>query len=118
MRCVAERLVGHVMVLDLRSRAMLGDLGTEVTDTIARLVSRGHRLFILNLDGVSSLDSNGLGDLVGARAAVAAVGGTIKLARVHERVAHPLRIMNLSRALESFDSEEDALESFGEPGAE
>ncbi|MDA1184716.1 MAG: STAS domain-containing protein [Acidobacteria bacterium] len=73
---------------------------------------QGRRAFVLNLAGVSSLDSHGLGDLVGAHQAAAAQGGVVKLANVHERVAHPLDIMNLSKILERFDSEDEALRSF------
>ena len=111
MRCVSERLVGSVTVLDVASRAILGELNTEITDTIERLLEQGRRVFLLNLDGVSSLDSNGLGDLVGAAEAARRQGGTLKLASVNERVAHPLRIMNLSHTLEAFDTEDEALRS-------
>ena len=111
MRCVSERLVGSVTVLDVASRAMLGELNTEITDRIEKLLEQGRRVFLLNLEGVASLDSNGLGDLVGAAEAARRDGGTLKLASVNERVAHPLRIMNLSNMLEAFDTEEEALNS-------
>ena len=113
MRCISERVVGRVTVLDLASRAMLGELNTEVTNKVEALTAQGRRAFILNLDGVSSLDSRGLGDLVGAHQAAATQGGVVKLVNVHERVAHPLNIMNLSKILERFDSEDEALRSFG-----
>ena len=99
-------------MLDLASRAMLGELNTEVTDKIESLLGKGRQAFLLNLEGVSSLDSNGLGDLVGAREAANARGASVKLVHVHERVAHPLRIMNLSKVFEVFESETEALQSF------
>jgi anti-sigma B factor antagonist len=92
---------------------MLGELTTEVTDRVRSLVDAGHRAFLLNLAGVSSLDSHGLGDLVGAYEAAVSEGGVLKLANVQARVAHPLQIMNLSERLQSFETEEDALRSFG-----
>lgn len=119
MRCATERRVGDITVLDLASRAMLGELNTEVTDRIESLVAEGRRRFILNLDGVSSLDSNGLGDLVGAWKAVVARGGVVKLTNVHERVAYPLKIMNVSKTFDCFGTEDDALRSFaGSPESE
>lgn len=112
MRCIGERQVGDVSILQFASRTMLGELATEVTDKITELTSQGHRAFLLDLAAVSSLDSHGLGDLVGAYEAATRAGGTLKLAHVHERVAHPLRIMNLEEKFETFESEEDALKSF------
>lgn len=112
MRCTGERLIGDVTVLDLVSRTMLGELTTDVTNKINDLTAQGRRAFLLNLAGVSSLDSHGLGDLVGAVEAATRVGGSLKLAQVPERVAYPLRVMNLEDKLEAFDSEEDAIKSF------
>ena len=112
MRCLGERVAGEVTVVDLGSRASLSDLSTDVTDKVTELAARGCRAVLLNLDGVSSLDSRGIGDLVGAHQAAVSAGGTLMLSNVHERVAHPLRTMNLSKTLHTFQTEEEALRSF------
>ena len=118
MRCLRERVAGKVTIVDLASRAMIGELSTDVTDKVTELVGRGCKAVVLNLDGVMSVDSRGLGDLVGAHKAAVTGGGSVKLSNLHERVSHPLRIMNLSKMLEAFDTEEEAVSSFdaGTPG--
>lgn len=112
MRCVAERLVGDVIVLDVARRAVLGEVSTEVTDRVLERVREGRRAFLLDLRSVSSLDSNGLGDLIGAYRAAIKHGGTLKLLHVHDRVSHPLGVMNLAKAFQRFDDEAEALRSF------
>lgn len=112
MRCVAERVVGEVVVLDVATRAGLGEVSTEVTDRVRERLGEGRRAFLLNLAGVASLDSHGLGDLIGAYRAASKEGATLKLLGVHERVDYPLRVMNLSKSFERFDDEAEALRSF------
>jgi len=112
MRCVGERLVADVTILDLVGRGMLGEINTELTDKVRARIGERRTKFLLNLDGVSYLDSNGLGDLAGAHQAAAKQGATVKLAGVQQRVADLLRTVNLIKAFEVFDSEEEALTSF------
>jgi anti-sigma B factor antagonist len=112
MRCAGERLVADVTILDLAGRGMLGEINTEVTDRVRALIGERRTKLLLNLGGVSYLDSNGLGDLAGAYQVVAKQGATMKLSNVQQRVFDLLRTVNLAKAFEIFDSEEEALRSF------
>jgi anti-sigma B factor antagonist len=112
MRCVGERLVSDVTILDLAGPGGLGEINTEITDKVRARIGERCTKFLLNLSGVSYLDSNGLGDLAGAQQTAAKQGATVKLSGVHQRVADLLRTVNLIKAFEVFDSEEEALKSF------
>lgn len=112
MRCKTERLVGDVVVLGVGTQG-LGDITAGVTDRIKQLAQEGRTRFVLNLSGASSLDSHGLGDLVGGQQAAARVGARVALCHVHPYVAEPLRIMNVDDLFDVFESEEDAVRSFG-----
>ena len=111
MQCKTERLVGDVVVLEVVVQG-LGDIGTGVTDRIRRFAEEGRTKFVLDLSGVSSLDSHGLGDLVAGQQVVAGVGARVALCHVHPYVAEPLRVMNVVDLFDLFESEQDALQSF------
>ena len=67
---------------------------------------------VLNLGGVSYIDSGGLGTLVGLYTSARAAGGDIKLANLTQRVGDQLQITKLVTVFEVFDSEEKAVNSF------
>ena len=112
MRCGTERRVGKVTILDVAGQVMLGNVETEVTERIRGHLRDGQRAFLLNLDAVTSIDSHGLGDLVAAHEAASQEGATVKLLNVRPRVREPLRVMNLLKFFEMFESEAEAVTSF------
>ena len=80
MSCKAAiRQTGDIAIVDLSGRIVLGDGSGLVRNTIKDLISRGTRSVLLNLGGVSYMDSAGLGELVGAYVSVTSAGGKIKL---------------------------------------
>ena len=111
MQCKTERLVGDVVVLKVGAEG-LGDISTDVTDRIRDLAEEGRTKFLLDLSGVSSLDSHGFGDLIAGQQAVARAGARLALCHVHAYVAEPLRVMNVVGLFNLFESEQDALQGF------
>jgi hypothetical protein len=67
---------------------------------------------VLNLGGVSYIDSGGLGTLVGLYTSAKAAGGNVKLANLTQRVRDQLVLTKLVTVFEFFDSEEQAVASF------
>ena len=111
MQCKTERLVGDVVDLELGAEG-LGDISTDVTERIRDLADEGHAKFLLDLSGVSSLNSHGFGDLVAGQQAAARIGARVALCHVHAYVAGPLRVMNVVDLFDLFESEQDALQGF------
>ena len=106
-----RRDIGRVTVLDLT-----GKLAGEAADTFAadvdRLIATGRTQLILNLAGVSFIDSAALGGLLSKRAAVASAGGQLKLINLTERVRDLMVTTKLEVVFDTFGSEADALASF------
>jgi anti-sigma B factor antagonist len=110
---VQVREVGPVVVLDLAGAfALGGDIGT-LKDKVNSLVFEGRRHLLLNLREVSSIDSSGLSELVGAHGTVTGAGGEIKLVNVASRHRDLLALTRLVTVFETFDTEAEALDSFG-----
>ena len=109
---IQERIVGSVAVLDLNGKLVLGDGDALLKDKIHSLVFQGHKQIVLNLGGVSYMDSSGLGALVASSVTAKSNGGQIKLANLTKRLQDLLSIAKLLTVFDSFDNEAEALRSF------
>jgi anti-sigma B factor antagonist len=109
---ISERVLGEVMVLDLKGKITLGEGDELLKDKVNSLVNQGHRKIILNLADVPYLDSAGLGEVVRAYTTVSRQGGNLKLLNLTKRITDLLAITKLLTVFETFDSENDAVRSF------
>ena len=110
---IAERMVGDVTILDLKGR-FVDDEEEIFRETMNRLVNLGRRKVLLNLDGVTYVDSAGLGMLVSRFIRLQKHDGQLKLCNLHRRSFRVLDVTNLLSVFESFDSESAAINSFGD----
>ena len=101
-----------VTVIDITGRLTLGDAPTVLKDEIRRLIEGGKTSLLLNLTGLTYLDSSGLGLLVGAYAAANRAGGHLKLSNLTSRVKDLLLITKLYSVFEVYDDEASAIASF------
>src|SRR5689334_20985848 len=83
---IAQRKVGHVVVLDFEGRITLGEGAGLLRDTIRGLVALGTRHFVLNFESVKYIDSSGIGEMVIAFSTVSRMGGSLKLSRPGKKV--------------------------------
>jgi anti-sigma B factor antagonist len=109
---IDERLVDDVVILDVRGRMTVSEESTPATDTVRRLLAEGRTRILVNLAHVAFIDSLGIGDLVRGFTATERAGGKLKLCGVHHRIRAVLDATQLSSVIESFESEQDALNSF------
>ena len=110
---IEERVVGEVMVLDLKGKMTLGEGDELLKDKINSLISQGHKKLLLNLEGVPYIDSAGLGEIVRTYTTVSRQGGKLKLLNLTKRIQDLLSITKLLTVFETFDSESEAVKSFG-----
>ena len=109
---IEERIVGDVVVLDLKGKVTLGGGDELLKDKINSLVNQGRRKVILNLAAVPYIDSAGLGEIVRTYTTVSRQGGSLKLMSLTKRITDLLTITKLVNVFETFDSEADAVRSF------
>src|SRR6185437_12241238 len=107
------RRVGDVAVVDLEGRITLGESTGLLRDNFRQLLSQGSKKIVLNLAGVTYVDSAGLGELVGAYTTAKNQGGAVKLLNHQKRLNDLLQITKLHTVFESYDNEEKAVNSFG-----
>lgn len=80
---------------------------------VDKVLSAGTTKILLNLTEVPIIDSMGIGEIVRAYNKVREGGGTLKLVGVTDRVYGALRITQLLELIESFLTEDEAVNSFG-----
>jgi len=109
---IAVRKQDNVAVVDLSGRITLGEASGRLRDTIKGLVTDNTKDILLNLEGVTYMDSSGLGELVGAFATVSNRGGRLKLFGLQPRVHELMNITKLYSVFEIFPDEAQAMQSF------
>jgi anti-sigma B factor antagonist len=113
---ISQRTIGDVVIVDVSGRITLGEGGdAALKQTMQALVEQGRTKLLLNLGDVAYVDSAGLGEIVQSYATVNKNGGTLKLLKVTKRIRDLLSITKLLTVFETYDSETEAVASFGAP---
>jgi anti-sigma B factor antagonist len=109
---VDTRQVGDVTVTDVAGKLTLGEASSTFREALRNLVSQGHKKVLVNLSGVTYLDSSGIGELVAGYTTVSNAGGKLKLVNLTSKVQNPLMTTKLYTVFEVFDDEVAGVKSF------
>jgi len=109
---INQRRAGNVIVLDLKGRVRIGGTSLALHRAIRCLADEGKTQILLNLAGVTHIDSTGLGELISSHITLRDKGGEIKLAHLTERLRELLVITKLLAVFDIYDDEPQALASF------
>ena len=110
---IQERTLQNVVVLDLTGKLTIGEGDELLKERISNLVQQGHHNLLLNLEGVPYVDSAGLGEIVRTYTTVSRQGGKLKLVNLTKRITDLLAITKLLTVFETYESEDEAVKSFG-----
>jgi len=102
---------GGVTVLSCSGRIVFGEEAAYLREMVKSLLQRTKQI-VIDLGGVSYIDSGGLGTLVGLYTSARNVGGEIRLAHLTQRVHDQLQITKLITVFECYDTEEAAVSAF------
>ncbi|HXN72107.1 MAG TPA: STAS domain-containing protein [Candidatus Acidoferrales bacterium] len=115
----AARQSDDVTILDLRGRLSLGEAvafgpgsGLILSETVKELAKKGKKNILLNLAGVTYVDSSGVGQLVGAMTSARNQGVSLKLLRPNKQVLDLLKLSKLDTVFNIFEDEATAVASF------
>jgi anti-sigma B factor antagonist len=109
---VEIRKASDVVIVDLSGKLTIG-LGDQILrETLDELLAEGWKKILLNLSGVSFMDSAGVGELVSGLRTAKRLGSALKLLSISERVQSTLFISKLLPIFEIYESEAAALADF------
>ena len=109
---IEERVVDDVTILDLKGKITLGAGDEALKERVKSLAHQGRRRILLNLADVPYIDSAGLGGVVSTYTTISSQGGQLKLVNLTKRITDLLSITKLLTVFETFDSEDEAVQSF------
>ena len=108
-----------VTILDLTGRLSLGEAvafgpgsGLILSETVKELAKKGKKNFLLNLTGITYVDSSGVGQLVGAMTSARNREVSLKLLRPNTQVLNLLKMSKLDTVFDIFEDEAAAVASF------
>lgn len=101
-----------VTILDMKGRITVGPEATALREAVAKAVADGVRQLVLNLAQVDFIDSTGLGAVVMCSTTMRKNGGSVKLLNLNRRNIELLVMTKLATVFETFNDEQDAVNSF------
>jgi anti-sigma B factor antagonist len=111
---ITTREQDGITIVMCNGRIIFGEEASELREKIKSLLAQKKKI-VLNLGGVSYIDSGGLGILVSLYTSARAGGGNIKLANLTQRVGDLLQITKLLTVFEVYEGEQKAVDSFKQP---
>lgn len=101
-----------VRIIELQGKITIGAGDTQLRDVIVKSVEEGQKNILLDMGGVTTLDSSGIGELVGSYTTVTNRGGKLKLLHLPSKISDLLQVTQLITVFEVYEDEKKAVESF------
>jgi anti-sigma B factor antagonist len=110
---ITERQAGSITVLALSGKITSDDTG-QLKEKVMSVLEQGRKSIILDLGGVTYIDSSGLGELVSCHTTASRQKAAIKLANLATRSKDLLVMTKLIMVFDVYDSEPAAIASFAQ----
>ncbi len=109
---IQKRHNGDVTILAIQGRVTIGEGDVALRQEMHATLDGGARKILLDMSGVSTIDSSGVGEVVSSFTGVANRGGKLKLLNLPPKVVDILTITQLITVFEVFEDEAAAVASF------
>jgi anti-sigma B factor antagonist len=108
----SSRSVDGVEIIKLDGKITIGAGDQQLREVIGNAINAGRTNILLDLSGVTTIDSSGIGELVGSYTTVTNRGGKLKLLHLPAKLNELLHVTQLITVFEVYENEQDALKSF------
>ena len=112
---IEERHTGDVTILVLTGQMLLDDGDLAFGKRLRALIDRGCVKIVVDLGGLTYIDSSGVGMIVFQLKALKQSGGGMKLLHLNRRSETLFGMLKLLIVFETFDDEAAAVRSFAPP---
>jgi anti-anti-sigma factor len=109
---VSIRRVGGVTIVDFQGSATLGRDSDLLSGCLRKLIDDGERNVLLNLAGLTQVDSSSLNTIVRAYVSLRKEGGSLKLLSPRGSVKLVLETLHLLGVIPNYEDEEQGVASF------
>lgn len=112
---VHSREKDNIIIYDLKGEFGRSDeVAATIQQSVKDQLEYGQTKFLFNFDGVSFIDSFGVGELVACYISIAKMKGKLKILNIPDKIRRLFRITMLDKIFEIFDDEMTAVKSFAE----
>ena len=108
----SNRDAGDIRVIELSGKITIGAGDVKIRELIEQALEDGKNDVILDLGGVTAIDSSGIGEMVACYTTVTKRGGHLKLMHLSPKITDILQVTQLITVFDVFDDEREALGSF------
>jgi anti-sigma B factor antagonist len=109
---ISIRQVDDVTIVELAGRASIGPNTDRLDRELRKLTAAGVRKILVNLSGLTMMDSSGIATIAGTYVGLLREGGALKLLSPSERVREVLTVMRILESIPTFETEPEALAAF------
>lgn len=109
---ISQRQRNDVTILDIKGKITIGAAEEALRDTVHQALGAGSQKLLLNLQGVTTIDSSGVGELVSSYTSATNRGAKIKLTNLPAKINDILTITQLITVFDVYDTEDEAVASF------
>jgi anti-sigma B factor antagonist len=109
---ISTRKSGNVTVVDLVGRIVIGTSNDSLGAELRKYAEAGPSEIVVNLAGVTQIDSSGISTLVRSFVTLERHGGSLKILNPTGHVKEVLELTRLIQSIPSFTDEAKAVASF------
>lgn len=109
---INQRQREGVTILDCKGKITIGVGDVALRNAVQDAMNGGATNVLINLKDVTTIDSSGVGELVGVFTSASNRGVKLKLANLPDKVQDVLTITQLITIFEVYDSEDEAIASY------
>ncbi len=102
-----------VIIFDIEGEIRRSDISDVTLHQLVKdQLDVGKRNILLNFQDVEFIDSFGVGEILASYISTHNLGGKLKIARISKKLYLVFQVTMLTKVLEIFDEEDNALDSF------
>ncbi len=109
---ISTRERDGVTILEPKGKITIGVGDVALREAVLEQLEAGHKKILIDMSGVGTMDSSGIGELVAAFTSVNNRGGKLKLLKLPPKISDILQITQLITVFEVYDDEDEAVASY------
>jgi anti-sigma B factor antagonist len=109
---ISTRKSGTVIIFDLQGRITIGPSNDALTAELRKLAEAGPSEAIINLAGVTQMDSSGISTIVRSFVTLERQGGGLRILNPVGHVKEVLELTRLIKSIPTYMNEAEAIASF------
>ena len=107
------RKIGDITIVELKGKITIGVGDLQMREAIHAVLNEGARKLVVDMSQVTTIDSSGVGELVGCFTTATHKGAKMKLMNLPAKISDVLTVTQLITVFDVYPNEAEATASFG-----